>query len=190
MCKLSAGVDDGRERLPAFQIRKRGNMRRTLAWSASLVLAVLLAGCSQSADNCSGSDNGSLKVCATAKPSRLVVPDRNAPLEWSEATPPPKNGILSVTVENAGNQDMEVDIQVDVLPGLHFVADTGQRLSEGNRRVTRSGITMRPSETRIVDFTYELDTFADPGEYVLRAVARSTQGGEAEVAVKVTATRE
>lgn len=120
---------------------------------------------------------GSIRLTVEVSPSQLRI-------GASES-----GGTLTLTVENVGTDDTEVDLWADVLPGIHFSEGLRQKLSDDSQQVTRSGVPMRPTETRVVDFHFELDDTVDPGLYVIEVNASSSSEDVAMATVQVQVLR-
>lgn len=146
-----------------FRFKQQGGMlmTRNITWFRVIVLTALLVGCSGNADPASisaSSASARIKISASVNATSLVIPaPMNTPPATSTKPADLSRGTLSVTVQNTGSAEMQVDVWSDVLPGIHFVADSRQNLSAGGRTATRAGLAMRPAESRTVDFVYALD---------------------------------
>ncbi len=87
---------------------------------------------------------------------------------------PPNRGRLTVFLENIGSEDIEIDVWLEISPSIYFIESLDQAISAEGQRVTRSGIPLRPSERRILEFLFELDEKYDPGRYVMQVNANSS----------------
>jgi uncharacterized membrane protein len=164
--------------LSAFNTSKEDPVRVSLprlicAIAVLLILGWLLSSCGapELDEALITSELGDLGLKVTMNVNALYIP----PDVLDKATEtPPVSGTLSITVFNRGSEDIEVDVWVDVLPGIRFEEGFHQRISDNGQRAMRSGVVMRPSENRTLDFTFELDDDVDPGLYVIEINASSS----------------
>jgi hypothetical protein len=160
--------------------------------SLTLVILFALTGCAgHGAEGAAPPTNtvttkdGTLKLSVTlgngllvrysGLPTFAVVSPRQISTPVGTPSPGTTRTTVTAVLENAGSEDLEMDVWVEVLSGLHFVADSRTQISEDGRRATRPGVTMRPTEKRILTFSIELDQEYDPGIYVARVNAKGAQ---------------
>lgn len=115
---------------------------------------------------------GSIRINVTASPRELSRGNRNS-------------GELSVEIENLSNKDIEVDVWVDVLPGIRFVEQSRQSVSEDGQRAMRSAVLMRPLESRVVEFKYQIAQQYDLGVYVIEVNASTSTEDLATAKIEV-----
>ena len=172
-------------------------MTTNIAWVRLIVLAVLLVGCSGiagPAGSSASSESGGIKISASASTTTLIIPAPTSTRPAVGSTPLAESpglswGTLSVTVQNTGRNEMQVDVWSDVLPGIHFVADPRQGLSKDGRTATRAGLAMRSAESRTVDFVYALDSPVDPGVYVIEVHAKTSASDVVTTTMKIDVVR-
>ena len=144
-----------------------------------LLVGWFIAGCSDSNEKTTSS--GESFTLSVGQESYTLSPRSDETPEEES----PEIGTLSVIVKNIGGEDIEVDVWLEVLQGIHFEKGSKQTISDEGQRVTRSGVIMRPSESRNLEFIFKLDKEYDAGMYVIEVKANSSNEDVVTIGVNV-----
>jgi hypothetical protein len=109
----------------------------------------------------------------TVSDAKTLSRDTLSVRSWLETTETPGQYTVWLDVRNTGKQDdVTVDVWTNVLPGIMFIAQSNQEVTEDGTQATRRGLTIRPGGSVQVPFTLVTDQATELGTHILYIFVR------------------
>jgi len=111
--------------------------------------------------------------CGGGEKGEKIVKENVSMRSWIEAEPNANQQTIWVEVENVGEKDdITVDAWANVLPGMKFIAQRSQEVTEDGTQVSRLNLPIRPGGSVQIPFVLEIEPTVEVGTHIIYTFVR------------------